>query len=72
MKDQTEEVFVSASILMECYKTNVGDHPWIKSNPEIAMSVEKAIRAMEEACLAISVELSKDKTEPSSTPRLTG
>lgn len=57
MKYQSkEEALVSASILMECYKSSVGDHPWVRSNPEVAIAVESAILAMEAACESIGEE----------------
>ncbi len=49
-----------AIILAECFKSNVGDHPWVRANPAIAIAVEKAILAMEEACEAISQKQSED------------
>lgn len=54
MNDQMkEDALYSARILTDCYKANVGDNSWIQANPEIAIAVEKAVLAMEEAIEAI-------------------
>ncbi len=54
MSDQLAEgALYPANILTECFKSNVGDHPWIQANPEVALAVEHAILAMEAACEAI-------------------
>ncbi len=54
MDNQTaENVLQASSILLECYRSNVEDDPWVQANPEIAILAERAVSAMEDACDAI-------------------
>lgn len=47
------EAFHTASVLMDCYGSYVGEHPWVEANPDIAAKVETAMEAMMEVNQAI-------------------
>ncbi len=67
-----KDALYSANILTEVYKSNVGDNPWIQANPEIAIAVERAVLAMEEACEAIRQKQSEDQRGTDSEQHLRG
>ena len=73
MKDYSaEEALYAAGILAECYKSSIGEHPWVKSNPEIAIKVEKVLDAMEEAYQAIGYGCIAGGTGEESVQPVTG
>ncbi len=67
-----KDALCSANILTEAYKSNVGDNPWVRANPEIAIAVETAVLAMEAAGEAIRQKQSEDRCNATSEERLTG
>ncbi len=71
-KKISNDALYSAGILTEGYRSNVGDNPWIQDNPEVAIVVENAIMAMEEAFEAIRQKQAVDQCEADSERRLTG
>ncbi len=49
-----EELLFIASVLTECFKSNVECKHWVQANPDVASAVAKAVAAMEEVCETIS------------------